>query len=523
MKKEKTIKNALISVFDKTGIVNFAKTLTEKKINLFSTSGTEKVLKNAGISSTNISKYTNFPEIMSGRIKTLHHKIYSSILARPDKDLNIMNRFGIIKMDLIVINFYPFFKIANIENNDHQYIVESIDIGGPTIVRAAAKNYKNVTIITKLEDYNHIIEEMNINDNTVTEKTRLKLACSAFQYVLNYDYDIMKYFSKLNNNTQHYNVERSLPKYLNFIFKKKQNLAYGENQYQKAGLYVNSCQNYNVTHIQGKTLSYNNVSDADAAISCIQEFNEPACVIVKHGNPCGVAISKNHFSAYISAYNSDPVSAFGGTIAFNNTLNEKTVQTIINTQFIELIVAPNITNEALIILSKKPNIRILKYCNIHNNKNKLNIKSICGAFLIQTDYHDCINKNTWKTVSERLPTFKETNDALFALKVVKHLKSNAIVYVKNLKTISIGAGQTSRIDAIKIATMKAKENKKELEQSIIASDAFFPFVDSIDIVAKQGVSCIIQPGGSIKDKDIISAVNKYKISMIFTKLRYFKH
>ncbi|XBC43881.1 MAG: bifunctional phosphoribosylaminoimidazolecarboxamide formyltransferase/IMP cyclohydrolase [Buchnera aphidicola (Floraphis choui)] len=522
MKKNIIIKNALISVFDKTGIIEFSKSLVQKKINLFSTSGTQKILKSSGIKSKNISEYTNIPEILNGRVKTLHHKIYAGILARSEKDQDVIDNYNITQMDLVIINFYPFLETVNKKKLNSNDIIEAIDIGGPTIVRAAAKNYEYITVVTTPNDYNNIIKEMDNNNNKISQKTRLKLAYIALQYVFNYDFNIVKHFSDLINNDIN-NNSNILPKYLNYIFKKKNNLIYGENKHQKAGLYINLSQNYNVTQIQGKTLSYNNVSDSDIAISCIREFNEPACVIVKHGNPCGAAISKDHYSAYLSAYNSDSTSAFGGIIAFNRTLKKRAAKTIINQQFVELIIAPNITNEALEIFSQKQNLRVLKYHNESIKKDELNIKSINGAFLIQTNCFNHIENIDWKIVSEKKPTKKEICDALFALKIVKYLKSNAVVYVRDLTTISIGAGQTSRIDAIKIAITKANEKKISLKKTIIASDAFFPFRDSIETIANQGTSCIIQPGGSIRDQEIISSVNQYNISMIFTNKRYFKH
>ncbi|XBC39269.1 MAG: bifunctional phosphoribosylaminoimidazolecarboxamide formyltransferase/IMP cyclohydrolase [Buchnera aphidicola (Nurudea shiraii)] len=521
MKKNITIKNVLISVFDKTGIIEFSKALTQKKINLFTTSGTKKILQDVGIKSTDISEYTKIPEIISGRVKTLHHKIYSGVLARLPHDQDLLNYYKIIKMDLIIVNFYPFLKTLKNKNSNYQDIIESIDIGGPTIVRAAIKNYHHIAVITQIKDYNNVIKEINFK-NKISYKTRLKLAYSAFQYILEYDCNIANYFSCLQNAIKH-SKHNYFPKYLNITLKKKQNLAYGENIHQKAGLYVNSFKNHNFVQIQGKTLSYNNVSDFNVAVSCVQEFKKPACVIVKHNNPCGVAISKNCYHAYLSAYKSDPISAFGGIIAFNRRLNEKIAETIINQQFAELIIAPKITKSSLKILSKKNNIRILKYFNQNINNNVLNIKSFNNHFLVQTNSYNDIKEKKWKIVSKKIPNIQEMKDALFALKVVKYLKSNAIVYVKNLKVISIGAGQTSRIDAVKIATIKANHNKIDLTQSVVASDAFFPFKDSINVISKQGVSCIIQPGGSIRDQEIISEVNNYNISMIFTQIRYFKH
>ncbi|XBC44404.1 MAG: bifunctional phosphoribosylaminoimidazolecarboxamide formyltransferase/IMP cyclohydrolase [Buchnera aphidicola (Schlechtendalia peitan)] len=523
MNKNTKIKNALISVFDKTGIVDFAKKLIQNNVNLFATSGTTKILNNSGIRSKNISEYTQCPEIMSGRIKTLHHKIYAGILARHENDQKAINNYEIIQMDLVVVNFYPFSEICHKKNMNHNEIIELIDIGGPAMVRAAAKNHNYVTVATQFHDYNRIINEMSINNNSISSKLRLELALSAFQYISNYDYYIAEYFSNLINKP-HLNLSlNSLPQYLNFTFKKKQNLVYGENQHQKAGLYVNVFQNSNIIQMQGKPLSYNNVLDSDIATSCVQEFDQQACVIIKHGNPCGVSVSNDQRSAYISAYNTDPISAFGGVIAFNDVLHKRTAETIINKQFVELVIAPDITSAALIIFSKKPNIRILKYCNKYENRNILHLRSLNETVLIQTNNNNCIDTKNWKIVSKRLPSLNETNNAIFALKIVKYLKSNAVIYVRNLKTISIGAGQTSRIDSVKIASMKVQDNITTLEKSIMASDAFFPFKDSIDIVAKQGVSCIIQPGGSIRDAEIISSVDQHKISMIFTQRRYFKH
>ncbi|CAL4326101.1 bifunctional phosphoribosylaminoimidazolecarboxamide formyltransferase/IMP cyclohydrolase [Buchnera aphidicola] len=519
------IKNALISVSDKTDILKIAKTLIKNRINLFSTGGTSTILKKHKIPVTEISDYTKFPEIMDGRVKTLHPKIMGGILRRKNQDQEIMKLYNINPIDIVIVNFYPFEKEKDIKKNNIDNIINNIDIGGPTLVRAAAKNYKNVIVIVDFSDFNFVIN--SIIDNTLNTEKRLYLATKAFEYTSRYEKNISQYF--LKKNTFHVNHKKKLfPKEINFSFIKKQDLRYGENQHQKASFYIekNILQSGTIStanQIQGKSLSYNNISDADIALECAKEFKDPACVIVKHQNPCGVAVSNHLLNSYLLAYNADSISAFGGIIAFNSLVNEDTAQAIIEKQFVEVIIAPNITTLALKILQKKQNIRILITGTIKKNKIGLDLKRVTNGLLVQEhDFYDT-NDEKWKFVTKRRPTEKELQDAVFCWKVARFVKSNAIVYGRNQTTISIGAGQMSRIDSTKLANIKVKDQDRDVIGATMASDAFFPFRDGIDSAALVGISCIIQPGGSIRDSEIIKAANDHNLAMIFTNKRHFKH
>lgn len=518
------VKNALISVSDKENILKIAKMLIKNKINLFSTGGTAKTLNKNKIPVTKISDYIKFPEIMDGRIKTLHPKIMAGILRR-DKDQETMKLYNICPIDIVIVNFYPFENIQCIEKDNTEKIINNIDIGGPTLVRAAAKNYKNVIVIVDLTDVKLIINA--INNNTLNVETRFYLAAKAFQYTSSYEKSISQYFTKnkaFNTTHSHY----SFPNEINFYFKKKQDLRYGENQHQKASFYIEkdileSGTISTSNQVHGKILSYNNIVDADTALECVKEFTKPACVIVKHGNPCGVAVKDNILESYLSAYHTDPTSAFGGILAFNSKLDEKTAEEIIKKQFVEVIIAPEINNLALKILKRKENIRILITGKIKKNKKGLDFKRITNGLLVQEyDIHDQDEKK-WDFVTERHPTKKEIKDSVFCWKVAKFVKSNAIVYGRDETTIAIGAGQMSRIYSTKLANIKVKDHGHKIFGATMASDAFFPFRDGIDSAASVGINCIIQPGGSIRDKEIIQAANEHNITMIFTKKRHFKH
>lgn len=520
------IKNALISVSDKTNIVTIAKKLIKNEIKLFSTNGTADILKKNNIPVTKISDYTKFPEIMNGRIKTLHPKIMGGILRRTNKDEQIMKLYHIVPIDIVIVNFYPFEnKKTSMSQDNINDAINNIDIGGPTLVRAAAKNYQNVIIIVDINDINNIIA--SIQNNTMDIKTRFNLASKAFAYTSSYEKIISEYFIKNNNFNKQHNTNL-FPKIIHFSFIKKQDLRYGENHHQKASFYVEQDILPNGTistaqKIQGKTLSYNNIIDADIALECVKEFKKPTCVIVKHGNPCGVSTSNCILDAYLSAYHADPISSFGGIIAFNDILDIKTAQAIIDTQFIEVIIAPGIHILAEKILKTKKNIRILITGEFKNNIKGLDLKRITNGLLVQEyDIHD-INHKKWTIVSQRIPTQIELKDAIFCWTVAKFVKSNAIVYGRNQVTLSIGAGQMSRIDSTKLANIKAQDQGYNTFGATMASDAFFPFRDGIDSAASIGISCIIQPGGSIRDQEIIQSANEHNIAMIFTNKRHFKH
>lgn len=552
------IRQALISVSDKSNLLPFAKQLFCANIQLLSTNGTANTLSKSGITVHKISKYTQFPEIMNGRIKTLHHKIYAGILNRSKSDDDIMYKYNIKPIDMIVVNFYPF-PFNNTQDNpyDLDQILEYIDIGGPSMVRAAAKNYKNTVVITDKNDYDTITHELHKHNGYISLQTRLMLATKAFKYIAEYDSVISNYFNdtlnqQSNQNYTDNNIKQIIhlpskpknPKFPKIIncdnskFIKKQDIRYGENPHQTATLYQEQSIKpetgfiANAKQLQGKLLSYNNIVDMDTALECVKMFDQIACVIVKHANPCGVAISDNIYTAYKKAYLADPISAFGGVIAFNKPLNDKkTAQSIINQNFVEAIIAPNINQDCLDILSLKKDIRILKSGMWTKNdllitKDTLNIdfKRISGGLLVQDyDYYQPINLNNLQIVTDRKPSKQEVEDALFCWKIVKFVKSNAIVCGKNYQTTGIGIGQTNRVFSVKLATSLRLNKSIEISGSSLASDAFFTFPDGIQEAANTGISCIIQPGGSIRDPQIIQTANKFNLSMIFTHTRHFRH
>lgn len=511
------IKRALISVSDKSGIVEFSRSLTKLNIDIISTSGTAKLLKKQGIKTTEVADWSGFPEIMSGRLKTLHPRIQGGILARRGIDEAEMVANNITAIDLVVINLYPFIKTISQPNCTIEEVIENIDIGGPTMLRAAAKNHQFVTVIVNKDDYSQIMTEINKRGNT-TLKTRQKLALKAFEHSANYDDAIANYLGR---------GEQDFPHTLNLQFTYKKKLRYGENSHQNAALYVenNPKQTCIATskQLQGKDLSFNNIADADAALECLLQFDKPACVIVKHANPCGVALKDNIYQAYLSAYKTDPTSAFGGIIAVNKILNFKTLKTIIDKQFVEVVIAPAIDGDAKKLLTSKPNVRLLIYQQLTSNQKQLDYKRIRGGLLVQDKDSITISADDLRCVSKIKPRDKQLADLLFAYKVAKFVKSNAIVYAKHQTTIGIGAGQMSRIDSAKIATLKAINAGLKITGAVMASDAFFPFKDSIDVAAKTGIEAIIQPGGSVRDNEVIDTANKAGIVMIFTGIRHFKH
>lgn len=525
------IRVALISVSDKTGIIEFAQELSKNNIEIISTGGTAILLRSAGLRVFDISDYTGFPEIMGGRVKTLHPKIHGGILGRRNKDEDIMEEHNIRAIDMIVVNFYPFSQTISKTDCSLEEAMESIDIGGPTMVRAAAKNYKDVAIVVKKSDYLSIINEIKKNNGALTNETRFNLAVKAFEYTVVYDGMIANYLGKLPN-PYHNDINTNcsfFPRTINLNYVKKQNMRYGENIHQKSAFYVEDpLKEYSIAsskQLQGKPLSYNNISDSDTALECVKSFSEPACVIVKHANPCGVAISNSIINAYKKAYQTDPTSAFGGIIAFNRELDFSTMDIIINQQFVEVIIAPIVSEKAKELLTTKKNIRLLVYDQCYEQKQEkaLDFKRINGGILVQESDCYMIKETDLKIVSKRQPTPKELSDALFSWKVVKFVKSNAIVYAMNNMTIGIGAGQMSRVYSARIAIMKAEDAKLTVNGAVMASDAFFPFRDAIDLAASFGISCIIQPGGSLRDQEVITATNEHNISMIFTGIRHLRH
>lgn len=518
------ITHALLSVSDKTGIVEFAKGLADLNITLLSTGGTWQLLKNHQIEAIEIADFTGFPEIMNGRVKTLHPKIYAGILARSGQDEPVLEQHHFEKIGLVVVNLYPFEATIAQENCNFQDAIENIDIGGPTLLRAAAKNFNATTVLVDHEDYDQVLQELHHQEST-SLATRFELAKKVFAHVAKYDATISNYFSSLMTFEQ--TKTRLFPETLTLQFQKKMDLRYGENPHQESAFYETTVTNVpslaKAIQHQGKELSYNNINDADAALECVIQFDQPASVIVKHANPCACAIRPDQLTAYESAYAMDPTSAFGGIIAFNTTLEASTVSKILNNQFAEVIIAPEATQEALDLAKQKPNIRLLTVPNIQNKSAQVfDIKTVMGGILVQQRDNQPTPPN-FEVVTKRTPTQDELKDALFAWQIVRFVKSNAIVFAKDNATLGIGAGQMSRVFSTKIAKEKAEEAKVSLQGAAMASDAFFPFRDSIDQAAKFGITTIIQPGGSMRDEEVIAAANEHGIAMVFTHIRHFRH
>lgn len=516
------IRRALISVSDKTGVVEFARELSSLKIELLSTGGTAKLLCENGISVTEVSDHTGFPEIMDGRVKTLHPKIHGGILGRRGQDDAVMQQHDITPIDLVVINLYPF--AATVANPDCtlENAIENIDIGGPTMLRAAAKNNKYVAVVVNPADYASILDELTGNHCALDDDTRFDLAVKTFEHTSQYDGMIANYLGKKLPDS-----DATFPRTLNLQFQQSQVLRYGENPHQRGAFYVEegalepSVATSKV--IQGKELSYNNVADTDAALECVRQFTDPACVIVKHANPCGVATADNILQAYELAHETDPTSAFGGIIAFNQSLDANTAKIIIDRQFVEVLIAPTIPEDTRKVLAEKKNVRVLECGAWDGMFESFDYKRVLGGLLVQDRDMGVINKDDLKIVSKRQPTEKEITDLLFAWKVVKFVKSNAIVYVRNQQTIGVGAGQMSRVYSARIAAIKAQDENLKVAGSVMASDAFFPFRDAIDAAHENGITAIIQPGGSINDKDVIEAVDKLGMAMVLTNMRHFRH
>lgn len=528
MNKSTPIRRALLSVADKTGIVEFAQQLQTFHIEILSTGGTATLLRQHNISVTDVSDYTGFPEIMDGRVKTLHPKIHGGLLARRGLDEEVMNTHGIEPIDLVAVNLYPFEQAITKPDCDLAMAIENIDIGGPTMLRAAAKNHSAVTVLVDVNDYANVLNEMRGNQGSTHLQTRMQLARKVFAHTAHYDKAIAKYLHIIPDNNQ----PKVFPEVHTAHYHKKQDLRYGENPHQRAAFYVEqnlTSGNISTGNIasavqhQGKELSFNNIADSDAALECVKSFAEPACVIVKHANPCGVATAKNLLQAYTNAFTTDPTSAFGGIIAFNRELAPEVAACIIEKQFAEVIVAPTVSAEALMVLQQKPNIRVLSCGEFSANNNGYDYKRVSGGLLVQDyDVSDC-GISSIKVVSKRIPTDNELKDLLFGWQVAKFVKSNAIVFAKDNATIGIGAGQMSRVDSVQIAINKANNANLRLQSSVMASDAFFPFADGIELAARAGIIAVIQPGGSIRDKDIIAAVNEFNLAMVFTGVRHFRH
>jgi len=513
------IKRALISVSDKTGIVELAKELSSMGIEIISTGGTQKILSDSGIKVINISDITGFPECLDGRVKTLHPKVHGGLLAMRSnpEHMRQIKELGIEPIDMVIINLYPFKQTILKENVELEEAIENIDIGGPTMLRAAAKNYQDVVVIVDPADYKTVLDELK-STKDVSVKTKFKLASKVFEHTSHYDTLIAKYLREKVG-------EEEFPQTLSLTFEKVQEMRYGENPHQKAVFYKEVGANVgclpSAKQLHGKELSYNNINDANGALELLKEFDEPTVVAVKHANPCGVGSADNIYDAYIKAYESDPVSIFGGILAANREIDERTAEEI-NKIFIEIVIAPSFTEGALKILTQKKNIRIMQLDNISAKvpSGTYDMKKVAGGLLVQSYNNDLLNMDELQYVTEKKPTKEELESLIFAMKVVKHTKSNGIVLAKGRQTIGVGPGQTNRIMAAKIAIEYAGDRAKG---AVLASDAFFPFPDCVEAAAAAGITAIIQPGGSIKDQESIDACNKHGIAMVFTGMRHFKH
>ncbi|HBO38013.1 MAG TPA: bifunctional phosphoribosylaminoimidazolecarboxamide formyltransferase/inosine monophosphate cyclohydrolase, partial [Pasteurellaceae bacterium] len=514
-------------------IVEFAQGLIQRGVKLLSTGGTAKLLTDNNLPVTEVSDYTGFPEMMDGRVKTLHPKVHGGILGRRGTDDEIMAKHGIEAIDMVVVNLYPFAQTVAKPNCSLEDAVENIDIGGPTMVRSAAKNYKDVAIVVNNTDFDSILAEMDKNQNSLSLETRFDLSIKAFEHTAQYDSMIANYFGQMVKPYFHAEEEDTeatcggFPRTLNLNFIRKQTMRYGENSHQNAAFYiekeVHEASVSTAKQLQGKALSYNNIADTDAALECVKIFDEPACVIVKHANPCGVALGQDILEAYNRAYQTDPTSAFGGIIAFNRELDAKTAKAIIDRQFVEVIIAPAVSSEAQEIVKAKKNVRLLECGEFTEQCQRLDFKRVNGGLLVQEADLGMVTIDDLEVVSKRQPTEQELKDLLFCWKVAKFVKSNAIVYAKDNQTIGIGAGQMSRVYSAKIAGIKAQDESLEVKGCVMASDAFFPFRDGIDAAAKVGIECVIHPGGSMRDQEVIDAANEHGMVMVLTKMRHFRH
>lgn len=520
-----TIRRALVSVSDKTGVVEFCQALARLKVEFLSTGGTAKLLRDAGLNVTEVSAHTGFPEIMAGRVKTLHPKIHGGLLGRRGEDDAVMAEHGIEPIDLLVVNLYPFAQTVARADCTLAEAIENIDIGGPAMLRAAAKNHAAVAVLVDSMDYARVLDEMQHNNGELKASTRYHLARKAFAHTAHYDAAVSSYLGSVS-----FDGSTREPFSLTYTpqFHKLQDLRYGENPHQRAAFYREpepvSGSIAHATQLQGKALSYNNIADTDAALQCVFAFAENACVIVKHANPCGVAVAEDQDTAYKLAYMTDPTSAFGGIIALNRELEPATAEAILDNQFVEVIAAPSVHADALKMLSDKPGIRVLAVGEPPTEfPPQLDMKRIVGGVLLQDADQGMIDVNDLTIVSDRGPTDAEIRDLFFAWRVAKYVKSNAIVYARDQRTIGVGAGQMSRVYSARIAGIKAHDEGLEVKGAVMASDAFFPFRDGIDAAAEAGITAVIQPGGSMRDDEVIAAANEHDVAMVFTGMRHFRH
>lgn len=513
-------KRALISVSDKTGVVEFAQALSMAGVEVISTGGTASLLAQHDITVTQISDHTGFPEMMDGRVKTLHPRVHGGILGRRGVDDEIMRQHEIEPIDMVVVNLYPFQATVAKPDCDLLTAIENIDIGGPAMLRSAAKNHRDVAVVVDTSDYESLLQ--SIRSGGLSYATRFQLACKAFAHTAQYDGAIANYLGCLDEQDN----KTDFPATFNLQLKHRQTLRYGENPHQKAAFYVEENPPVGIAsarQIQGKELSYNNIADTDAALECIKQFDSaPACVIVKHANPCGVAVARSVFEAYKNAFSTDPESAFGGIIAFNQELDARTASLIVDKQFVEVIIAPSVSAAAKQAIAAKKNVRLFESGPWDNAAcNTLEYKRVSGGLLLQDT--DLALYDALEVVTDTPPNAQQMIDLQFAWKVAKFVKSNAIIYAKNTMTIGIGAGQMSRINSARIAKIKAAHAQLDVNNSVMASDAFFPFRDGIDNAAAAGIAAVIQPGGSIRDDDVIAAANEHGMAMVFTGMRHFRH
>lgn len=526
MHKSTIIQRALLTVFDKTGIVSLAEQLHLKGVELISTGQTAELLKSHGLPVITVNEYTGFPEIMHGRVKTLHPKIHGGILGKRDRDAEIMIEHDIHDIDLVVVNLYPFREVIQKPNVTLEDAIENIDVGGPTLLRGAAKNYHWCTVLVDPNDYAEFLKEFEENKGFIKEINRFHYAAKAFAHTAAYDSTIAHFF-----NARIAQPSEIFSETLSLHYKLKEQLRYGENPHQRGAFYQEMTPPQDsitvAKQLQGKALSFNNIADGDAALECVKGFQEPACVIVKHANPCGVALGDSSLTAYNKAYACDPTSAFGGIIAFNRPVDEKLIHHILNQQFVEVLIAPYFTEEAIDIAKQKPNCRLLQYHALEENTSfahaiHTDIRSVNGGLLIQSWQNHEAEEN-FEVITQHEPTPSQMQDLIFAWHVVKFVKSNGIVYAKNGQTLGIGAGQMSRVFSTEIAALKAKQQQLDLHDAVMGSDAFFPFKDNIEKAYEFGIRAIIQPGGSQRDQEVIACANDLGIAMILTHIRHFKH
>jgi phosphoribosylaminoimidazolecarboxamide formyltransferase/IMP cyclohydrolase len=517
-----SVKRALLSVSDKDGIADFATALAERGVQILSTGGTAALLRDHGLEVTDVAGVTGFPEIMDGRVKTLHPAIHGGLLGRPGIDDGVMTEHGIQRIDLLAVNLYPFRQTVAAPGCSLADAIENIDIGGPAMVRAAAKNHDAVAVAVAPEDYKKIIEAMDANEGAVPLELRRRLAARAFAHTAAYDAAISAW---LQARPEYADGSSSFPNQIALAFDKRLDLRYGENPHQQAAFYTEGPEAPGIAgarQIQGKELSYNNIADADAALQCVAQFDAPACVIVKHANPCGVAVAEDIGTAYERAYSTDPTSAFGGIIAFNRQLDSATASAIIGQQFVEVIIAPSLAEDAIAAVSAKKNVRVL-IADVSRVASGLDLKRVGGGLLVQTPDDVRLETADLKVVSAREPDTDEVRDMLFAWRVVRYVKSNAIIFARDNMTIGVGAGQMSRVYSTRIAAIKAADAGLDVAGSVMASDAFFPFRDGVDAGAEHGITAIIQPGGSIRDEEVIAAADEHGLAMVFTGVRHFRH